>query len=57
MNDEKVQMASAQIPWSHNMIIIDKITDSAQRLWYMEKCLENGWSYNVLAIQIDTRII
>jgi predicted nuclease of restriction endonuclease-like (RecB) superfamily len=57
IDDEKVQMASAQIPWSHNMLIIDKITDSNQRLWYMEKCVENGWSYNVLAIQIDTRII
>ena len=42
IDDKKVQMASAQIPWSHNMLIIDKITDPIQRLWYMEKCLENG---------------
>jgi len=56
-DNEILQTASAKIPWSHNMLIIDKIADPIQRLWYMEKCLENGWSYNVLAFQIDTRII
>ena len=38
--DEKVQIASAQIPWSHNMLILDKIKDSDERLWYMEKSVE-----------------
>jgi predicted nuclease of restriction endonuclease-like (RecB) superfamily len=54
--NEKVQMASALIPWSHNMIIIDKIDNIDERLWYIEQCRENGWSYNVLAIQIDTKL-
>ena len=48
--DEKVQIASAQIPWSHNMLILDKIKDTDERLWYMEKCVENGWSVDVLAV-------
>lgn len=54
--DEKVQIASAQIPWSHNMLILDKIKDTDERLWYMEKCVENGWSVDVLAVQIDTKL-
>jgi len=55
--NEKVQTLSSQIPWSHNLLIISKISDINERLWYMEKCLENGWSHDVLAIQIETRII
>ena len=54
--DEKVQIASAQIPWSHNMLILDKVKNTDERLWYMEKCVENGWSVDVLAVQIDTKL-
>ena len=55
-SNEKVQMASAQIPWSHNLLILDKIKDMDERLWYMQKCVENGWSVNVLELQIDTNL-
>ena len=51
-----MQIASAQIPWSHNMLILDKIKNRDERLWYMEKCVENGWSVEVLKIQIDTNL-
>ena len=54
--NEKVQMASAQIPWSHNLLILDKVKDTTERLWYMEKCVENGWSVEALEIQIDTNL-
>ncbi len=52
----KVQMSSAQIPWSHNMLILDKIRDDAKRIWYMEQTAVNGWSYDVLAIQIKSEL-
>lgn len=55
-SNEKVQMASAQIPWSHNLLILDKIKDMDERLWYMQKCVENGWSVDVLELQIDTNL-
>ncbi len=55
-SNEKVQMASAQIPWSHNMLILDKISNEDERLWYMQKCVENGWSVDVLELQIDTKL-
>ena len=49
-----VQTASAQIPWSHNMLILDKIKDEEKRVWYMNQTIKNGWSYDVLAFQIKS---
>lgn len=43
------------IPWAHHVILMDKVADHAIRRWYMEQTLANGWSRNVLAIQIDAR--
>lgn len=54
--NEKVQMTSAQIPWSHNMLILDKIKDNDKRIWYMEQTSINGWSYDILAFQIKSKL-
>ena len=51
---EFVQQAVAQIPWGHNIVLLDKITDSEQRCWYAETCQKNGWSRNVLIHQIES---
>lgn len=51
---EFVQMVSAQIPWSHNIAIMDKVKDPEARIWYIQKTTENGWSYNVLIHQIES---
>ncbi len=45
---------SAQIPWSHNPVILDKVKDADQRVWYIQKTTENGWSHNVLIHQIES---
>lgn len=45
---EFVQQVVAQIPWSHNVILMDKIVDVEKRLWYIEKTMENGWSRSIL---------
>ncbi|MBZ0272163.1 PDDEXK nuclease domain-containing protein [bacterium] len=50
-----VQQLAAQIPWFHNCILLDKIADAPTREWYMKKTIENGWSRNILAMQIDAR--
>jgi predicted nuclease of restriction endonuclease-like (RecB) superfamily len=49
-----VQQAVAQIPWSHNTVILDKVKDADQRVWYIQKTTENGWSHNVLIHQIES---
>lgn len=48
-----MQTMSAQIPWSHNTAILDKVKDAKQRTWYIEKTAENGWSHSVLIHQIE----
>ena len=51
---EFVQQAVAQIPWGHNIIIMDKIESKEQRVWYIKKVIENGWSRDVLVHQIES---
>jgi predicted nuclease of restriction endonuclease-like (RecB) superfamily len=49
-----VQRIVAQIPWRSNLALLDKLADVETRLWYAERTIENGWSSNILAIQIET---
>ncbi len=53
-NQQFVQEALAQITWYHNIALLEKITDPQTRLWYARMTRENGWSRNILAIQIET---
>lgn len=50
---EFVQQVVAQIPWGHNIVILDKLSKQEERHWYIEACQENGWSRNVLIHQIE----
>ena len=52
---EIVQSVTAQITWTHNIEIL-RVESKEQRLWYINKTIENGWSVNVLAHQIDTNL-
>lgn len=49
------QTPSVQIPWNHNLEII-WVRSQKQRLWYINNTIENGWSVNILAHQIDTNL-
>ncbi len=44
----------AQIPWGHNQTLLNKLKSYEQRLWYAQKAIENGWSRDVLTLQIET---
>lgn len=52
-DSEFVQQVVAQIPWGHNIVLLDKISDADERNWYIEACRKNGWSRNVLVHQIE----
>ncbi len=47
------QLPVAQVPWAHNVLLMQKVKDTPTRRWYMEQTLANGWSRNLLALQID----
>ena len=51
-----MQQAVAQIPWGHNTVLLDKISDDAERVWYINKTVENNWSRNVLVHQIESNL-
>ena len=44
------------IPWGHNITIIQKIDDIKERLWYANQTIKNGWSRNVLVHQINSNL-
>lgn len=49
-----VTRAVSQIPWGHNIALLQKVKDPAQRLWYAERVVEHGWSRPILEHQIET---
>ena len=51
-----VQAPLAQITWYHNITLVEKVKDSEQRLWYAQQTSVNGWSRNVLVLQIESRL-
>jgi predicted nuclease of restriction endonuclease-like (RecB) superfamily len=53
---EFVQQAAAQIPWFHNCLLLEKVSEPESRKWYIEATIKNGWSRNILALQIETRL-
>lgn len=54
---EITQRIAAQIPWRHNQAILDKLKSTEERLWYAQKSLENGWSRDILVLQIETNLL
>ena len=50
-----LQSLVTKIPWTHNIILMEKVKDLAVRGWYMQATLQQGWSSDVLALMIDGR--
>jgi predicted nuclease of restriction endonuclease-like (RecB) superfamily len=50
-----VQEALAQIPWYHQVALLQKLSDPTLRRWYARQALEHGWSHAILCLQIDRR--
>lgn len=53
---EFVQSVTAQITWTHNVLLIEKIKDIKTRKWYIKETLKNGWSVNILDMQISSNL-
>jgi len=55
-NEPIVQQLVGQIPWGHNLRLLDLVKNREERLWYAQAATENGWSRNVLVLQIESRL-
>ena len=45
-----------ELPWGHNIALLQKIAQPASRLWYAQTAVEHGWSRAVLIHQIESRL-
>ncbi len=53
---EFVQQVAAQLPWFHNCVLLDKVADSDERVWYAQAAIHHGWSRAVLVHQIESAL-
>jgi predicted nuclease of restriction endonuclease-like (RecB) superfamily len=53
---EFTQQPVAQLPWAHHVVLLDKVKDEQERVFYIHKAMENGWSRNVLGLQIKSNL-
>ena len=49
-----VKQLVSQLPWGHNIRLIQKVKDPIQREWYARACVDQGWSRNVLEMQVES---
>jgi predicted nuclease of restriction endonuclease-like (RecB) superfamily len=56
-NIEFVQGVLAQLPWYHQLALLDKLDSIETRTWYAKKAIENHWSRNVLVMSIESKLI
>jgi len=52
-----VQEVVAQLPWGHNLVLLNKLKEPEEREWYARACIEHGWSRNVLVHQIESGLM
>jgi predicted nuclease of restriction endonuclease-like (RecB) superfamily len=49
-----VQEVLAQFTWYHNLALLEKTKSPEERFWYAQQTIVNGWSRNVLVLQIES---
>jgi predicted nuclease of restriction endonuclease-like (RecB) superfamily len=51
-----LQRLVAQLPWGHNITLLEQLDDPAMREWYARSAIEYGWSRDVLLNQIMSQL-
>jgi predicted nuclease of restriction endonuclease-like (RecB) superfamily len=51
-----VQQVAAQMPWFHNCVLLDKLSEPEDRIWYAKATVQYGWSRNILVHQIESAL-
>ncbi len=55
--DETIlQRCIAKLPWRHNIALLEKLKSNEERFWYAEQAVENGWSRDILVLQIENQL-
>jgi len=53
---ENLRHLVGQLPWAHNMLLLQKVKSLATRRWYMQQTLEHGWSHSVLGLMVKSKV-
>jgi predicted nuclease of restriction endonuclease-like (RecB) superfamily len=53
---ENIKLIASLIPWGHNILIIQKIQNIEEAIFYIIKTIENNWSRAVLGFQIESQL-
>ncbi|MBI6909873.1 MULTISPECIES: PDDEXK nuclease domain-containing protein [Pseudomonas] len=56
-DSEFVQEVLAQLPWYHQLALLDKLPSPEPRRWYIAQAIEHNWSRNTLVMQIENRLL
>jgi predicted nuclease of restriction endonuclease-like (RecB) superfamily len=46
----------ANLPWGHNVRLLDALATTEERLWYAQQAIVQGWSRNILLLQIEKKL-
>ena len=55
-DEAMVQAPLAQIPWGHNIVLLEKLSSPDARLWYAQATTEHGWGHSSLVKNIERRL-
>ncbi|MFN8578340.1 MAG: PDDEXK nuclease domain-containing protein [Candidatus Sericytochromatia bacterium] len=53
---DEIKNLAVQIPWGHNIVLMQKIKDLNIRSWYIQETIVNGWSRDVLSLMIKSNL-
>ena len=53
---EIMPQSVAQIPWGHNRLIISKVKDIEEAIFYSNETAQKGWNRDTLEIQIENKL-
>lgn len=53
---KKLPQAVSEIPWGHNIVLLQQLERPEDRLWYAGKTREYGWSRSFLQAQIAKKV-
>ncbi|AZF49860.1 MULTISPECIES: YhcG family protein [unclassified Pseudomonas] len=56
-DSEFVQQAAAQLPWGHNMVLLEKLPGPETRRWYITQAVKHSWSRNTLLLHIENCLL
>ncbi len=54
--NEFIHLPVAQIGWSHHIVLMDKTKSSEERLFYLKRTIEEGWSKRLLIHKIEQQL-